>query len=54
MKITEKATIAGTCFICGQRIYVGDIIVRSHLGINPVAAHAQCDPEFAIGGSAKS
>jgi hypothetical protein len=52
MKITEKARVPGMCFICAQLINVGDVIVCSHLGVNPVAAHAQCDPEFATGGSA--
>ena len=52
MKITEKARVPGTCFICAQPIHVGDVIVCSHLGTNPVAAHAQCDPEFSTGGAA--
>ena len=52
MKITEKAAFPGMCFICAQPIRVDDIIVRSQLGITPVAAHASCDPELAIGGSA--
>ena len=45
MKVTEKALFPGTCFICGQHILTNDIIVKSFLGVNPVAAHAICDPE---------
>jgi len=51
-KITEKAVVPGTCFICAQRIYVSDVIICSQLGAMPVAAHAKCDPDFAIGGAA--
>lgn len=52
MKITETATHPGTCFICARPIHVKDVIVCSLLGVNPVAAHAQCDPDFAVGGRA--
>lgn len=52
MKITEKAQFPGSCHICGGRIYFGDIIVRSTVGSMEVAAHAECDPDFAVGGSA--
>ncbi len=51
VKITEKSDMPGTCFVCGQPIYVGDVIVRQHLGTTPVAAHVQCDPDFALGGA---
>lgn len=53
MKITEKAEHPGSCFICGQAIHVDDVIVCSFLGVTPVAAHAQCDPDFAVGGMSK-
>jgi len=51
-KITEKAKVNGHCFVCARLIRVGDVIVCSQLGTNPVAAHAGCDPDFAVGGSA--
>lgn len=51
MKVTEISDSPGSCFICGQIIFVGDIIIRSQLGIIPVAAHAKCDPDFEVGGS---
>jgi len=51
VKVTEEAKFPGVCFICGQAIYTDDIIVRSFLGETPVAAHAQCDPDFKVEGS---
>lgn len=52
MKITEKANKPGMCHICASPFSVGEVIVCSHLGTVPVAAHAQCDPDFKVGGSA--
>ncbi len=51
-KITEKARHATMCHICGGIIYVGDVVVISHVGINQVASHPKCDPELSIGGQA--
>lgn len=43
-KQIEKAEFPGCCFICGERIYTGDIITRGMSGITPIAMHVQCDP----------
>jgi hypothetical protein len=44
--MTEKAKFPGTCYICGGRIYVNDIITLHELsnGIT-TATHVECDPE---------
>ena len=41
MKTVETATHPGMCFICAQPIGIGDPIVCSFLGANPVAAYAR-------------
>jgi hypothetical protein len=47
MKVTDKADMPGICASCGRPIYVGDVIVRYvHLGEQPVAVHADCEPDF--------
>ena len=53
MKVTERSDHAGNCYECGGTIYVGDVIVRDELHGIPIARHAQCDPDFATGGSSK-
>ncbi len=50
MKITEKAKHPGSCHLCSGLIHTGDVIVCSERTV-PVAAHALCDPDFAVGGS---
>ncbi len=52
MKITERATHPGMCHICGIVFHAGETVVLSQLSGNPVASHAQCDPDFKVGGSA--
>lgn len=40
----------GTCSICAERIYTGDVIVIDTHATYSTAAHAKCDPDLAVGG----
>lgn len=51
MTKTEIAEFPGFCILCGKPIYTGQVIIRSSSGNAPVAAHADCHPDFKVGGS---
>jgi hypothetical protein len=49
----ERALVAGTCYLCAGRIFIGDEIQCWTVVTNPVAAHAKCVEENLASGQAE-